>query len=163
MKYHKQIMLAPKGSCYPTAIACILDLELHEVPYFNLFYWTEEEKQNQAAVFNEIYLRGKGIDDSGVNEVNNYNEHLWSARRLWADALQYWLAGLGYIETFIDLNEIADFLEQNPDRLYFAIGPSPRKYRHVVIYRNGDMIHDPHPDNSGLTNIESYSYLRKIV
>lgn len=45
MKYHKQLQIVNSndkivnGSCYPTVIACVLDLELHEVPYVNLLYF----------------------------------------------------------------------------------------------------------------------------
>lgn len=40
-----------------------------------------------------------------------------------------------------------------PHCLYLAIGPSARGCSHVVIMRAGELIHDPHPSNAGLTEI----------
>ncbi len=39
-----------------------------------------------------------------------------------------------------------------PDQHLFVSGPSPRGggIWHVVIYRDGQLVHDPHPDRTGL-------------
>jgi hypothetical protein len=40
---------------------------------------------------------------------------------------------------------------------YMAMGPSPRGngLHHIVLYRDGAMIHDPHPDQTGLVEVAS--------
>jgi len=39
---------------------------------------------------------------------------------------------------------------------YLVVGQSPRgDFKHVVVYKNGEMVHDPHPDRTGLKTIES--------
>ena len=46
----------PDGSCYPTVYACILDLPLNQVPYFNLFYFTtSKQKENFAKYIKDRY------------------------------------------------------------------------------------------------------------
>ena len=39
---------------------------------------------------------------------------------------------------------------------YLVVGQSPRgDFKHIVVYENGKMVHDPHPDGTGLASIES--------
>ncbi len=39
---------------------------------------------------------------------------------------------------------------------YLVTGQSPRgDFKHIVVYKYGTMAHDPHPDKTGLTKIES--------
>lgn len=47
------------------------------------------------------------------------------------------------------------------DEYVLATGPSPRGNGvfHVVIYRDGAMVHDPHPDRSGLTSVDFNGYV----
>ena len=45
---------------------------------------------------------------------------------------------------------------------YIATGTSPRGFLHSVIYSQGNLIHDPHPDGGGVTNIIDYTWLEKI-
>ena len=39
---------------------------------------------------------------------------------------------------------------------YLVMGTSPRdeKINHQVIYKNGELVHDPHPSRDGLVNIK---------
>ena len=40
--------------------------------------------------------------------------------------------------------------------LYLVVGQSPRgDFKHIVVYENGKLVHDPHPDGTGLKTIES--------
>jgi len=82
----------------------------------------------------------------------------------------------------IDIEDIPHFEDMEKDKWYFALldwltsigfhlirwdcevylpsyfianGPSPRGVEHSVIYRDTEMIHDPHPSRSGLEKITS--------
>ncbi len=49
------------------------------------------------------------------------------------------------------------------DAYYIAGGLSPRAtddnvFNHAVIYRNGVMVHDPHPSGDGILDEQSFSY-----
>lgn len=44
-------------------------------------------------------------------------------------------------------------------------GDSPREYvtnGHAVLYRNGELIHDPHPSNDGLKSLKYFLMITKI-
>lgn len=62
-------------------------------------------------------------------------------------------------------------LEQTPEDVfallgdvYLAVsGPSPRgKFDHSVVYFGNKMVHDPHPDNTGLVKITDIGFLLPI-
>ena len=46
----------------------------------------------------------------------------------------------------------ASFLHELKDTYIIASGPSPRDNtkQHAVIWRNGEIVHDPHPDKTGI-------------
>lgn len=147
MKYHKQEHLyvpgtPNRGSCYPTVLACLLDLELNEVPYFNLFYYSEEQKNNLAK-----YYVGK--DD------------LSYALNLWVFIRDVFLASRGYKLRCIGRGEINLKYKDIP---YMATDKSSRGVQHIVICLNGKMIHDPHPSNEGIieSDFTLYEVLEKL-
>lgn len=49
------------------------------------------------------------------------------------------------------------------DEYYLVSGPSPRhkEMYHVVIYQRGRMIHDPHPDGTGVLEEKHFDIIRK--
>lgn len=46
--------------------------------------------------------------------------------------------------------ELASVDDGEPGELLFVAGPSERGVLHQVLYRNGDLWHDPHPTRAGL-------------
>jgi hypothetical protein len=167
MKFHKQEHLVTpnnpikRGSCYPTVIACLLDMELHDVPYFHLFYWTERERENFQRVFAHRYCNGN-YETAEEYQKENYTRYLSMILNHWNNTLDFWLASQGYMEVYIgDINE---WLKEHVDAPYMVSGKSSRGVQHVVIYQNGKMIHDPHPSNEGIIEFSEmpYSYLKKI-
>lgn len=117
MKYHKQRSLAKwdengkqieKGSCLQTAIACILDLEIDEVPPFHIFYWSQEEKSNILEVM-------------GESDTSEFSE-------LWYTALQGFLAakGLRMVSWSLMYPNPMDIIKANPGLKYLVYGISPR-------------------------------------
>ncbi len=162
MKYHTQEHLyepdkGMKGSCYPTVYACLLDLELHEVPYFHLFYWTGKEKLNLNHSFRKRFLHDKPEEECMDNEKENYRHNISIADNLWDTVRSMWLASKGLREVFVRTPE-----ECPKGEPYMVSGLSPRGIEHVVIFQNGEMIHDPHPSRDGLIKLKehfAYSFL----
>ena len=66
-------------------------------------------------------------------------------------------AGAGLIGTIVT-NAL---VEQMPDVYYIVSGKSPRyNVDHSVVFRKGKMVHDPHPDNTGiLKSFWDYTFL----
>lgn len=51
------------------------------------------------------------------------------------------------------------FFDWMPDVLHLMSGTSPRGLRHMVVARGGDMIHDPHPDRTGIGPAERFYFV----
>ena len=72
--------------------------------------------------------------------------------------------GLSYVD--ISMNEGHDPKDFFKDCWVLATGPSPRAtedwHKHGVVWRNGKVIHDPHPDGTGLKEIEMYGLFVKL-
>jgi hypothetical protein len=53
------------------------------------------------------------------------------------------------------------------DEFYLVTGNTKRypdgSVKHICIYRNGELWHDPHPDQSGLTTEEFFEIIKKIT
>lgn len=69
---------------------------------------------------------------------------------LWWQAFLLWLDGAGY--------ELVT--PESDEARVLAIGPSPRGFSHAVIV-DGERIIDPHPDETGLVNVEARYALRR--
>ena len=61
----------------------------------------------------------------------------------WFNDLYLWLLDQGY-----RLCESDSELLQHGNAV--AVGQGPRGWRHAVVWYDGRMLHDPHPDNTGL-------------
>lgn len=108
-----------RGNCYPTTIACFMDLESPEdAIQIQELYYKVEDWQSELLMW---------IDDKGW-ELGNLHSH------------------------------------QNDDSYYLVTGTSPRNpnVKHVCIYQNGKLWHDPHPDGTGILTEDSFQYMTKI-
>lgn len=110
------------GDCFRCCIASVLDLPAASVPHFCAEDWDKKE---------------------GFT---------------WHIKLQAWLAPRGL--TYIELGPIPDechgpkwfehIAAAGFDAFHTMTGVSPRGWRHTVVARNGVVVHDPHPDRTGL-------------
>jgi hypothetical protein len=51
---------------------------------------------------------------------------------------------------------------------YLATGLSPRSTednycRHIVVYQNGQMVHDPHPSGAGLLDTDGFTVIHQVL
>ncbi len=55
-------------------------------------------------------------------------------------------------------------MQKDDHEYYFAIGPSPRdkNVNHQVVCHKGKIVHDPHPDKTGLAGISHFEILLKL-
>lgn len=70
----------------------------------------------------------------------------------WRDRCDEWLARMFKLEIVLRDGHSADLPEH-----YIANGKSARGVLHSVIYRAGEIVHDPHPSDSGIESVE-YTY-----
>lgn len=82
------------------------------------------------------------------------------------------------VENFVENPDypmnVVHFLKQHGMRMYHSItypegqeycivnGLSPRGVRHSVIYNKYGIVHDPHPDNSGINKPDLYLWLEPL-
>jgi hypothetical protein len=91
------------GNCLAACIACMLDIDVNEVPNF---------AQNST----------------------------------WASDAKEWLAERGLSLVYFDGDAT--------DATMIAYGKTVRGTRHAVLWRNGALLHDPHPSDAGLIAAE---------
>lgn len=77
----------------------------------------------------------------------------------WNERLSKWLFKKGYVWRYATIEDI-----RSEDKYILVTGGSPRHpdLTHVTIYRNGKMVHDPHTDNSGITDERYFEIIEKL-
>jgi hypothetical protein len=133
-KWHRvtQTLFGLEGNCQTAVLASLLNLPIEEVPYF-----AEGLQFNGVRVEKSDEIFNKRVDD--------------------------YMESLGYeILWYLDSKATQDFIKNEMfGKPYQVIGKSPRGYYHVVIYQDGEMVHDPHPDFTGVVP-EYYGFIFKL-
>lgn len=77
------------------------------------------------------------------------------------DAVIDWLnaRGLSIFSASVDLDH-ADF--RWPSGVYIVLGDAVRGLRHAVVYRDGELAHDPYPGGTGLTKPKEIELIHPI-
>ena len=72
-----------------------------------------------------------------------------------ADRKHWWAMFLGYTFALGLMPEKRDTIDDSePGEILFVAGLSPRGIMHQVLYRDGQLWHDPHPSRAGLASID---------
>jgi hypothetical protein len=89
-----------------------------------------------------------------VEEVPNFCGDHWTDDGEWFRQTNKWLAPLGlrYIE--FQYGDWVTHYHGVPDVDVIVSGPGPRGCDHAVIWRAGELVHDPHPSGDGLLKAE---------
>jgi len=75
----------------------------------------------------------------------------------WYIKYKRWLNQFGL--DLVAISNWDDFPEGRPKVYAMVGGTSPRGLKHSVIYFDGDMVHDPHPEGGGVKDITDWIYL----
>jgi len=89
--------------------------------------------------------------DLHIEEVPNFFLTHGSNATDWWNGVRQWLKIKRYGLITLELNQ---FLLEELKGYYIVSGQSPRELQHSTIWRNGTMVHDPHPDKTGLLKCE---------
>ena len=75
----------------------------------------------------------------------------------WPTMLLYWLSARGW-----DMGTLSGHVYDGS--YYLVTGKSPRdpNINHVVIFQNGEMVHDTHPSGAGIIDPFLFEYLEKL-
>lgn len=131
-----------RGNCFPSVIASMLEMDVEDVIQIQEHYDTDwmDILLNWLSERNYIYCSA---------------DHF----KCFHPDLHYQLRWSGDKDEFI--NEQCALYK---DQYYFVAGRSPRNsdINHIVIFQNGKMIHDPHPDRSGILTHEVFSTIENF-
>ena len=78
----------------------------------------------------------------------------------WNYALDLWLELKGVKRICIAEDPIINGILKSSN-YYFATGVSPRNVGHIVIYKDGKLFHDTHPEQTGI-EVHGFFYLELI-
>jgi hypothetical protein len=92
------------------------------------------------------------IMDLPIDDVPNFEN---SGSGSWFVCASEWLAARGH-------HLVQLFPGQEFTGYHIGCGLSPRGYRHSVVYRAGEPVHDPHPDGAGLEAPDSFFAITKV-
>lgn len=84
----------------------------------------------------------------------------------WFQVFYKWLVSVGYqFHGTGHPDGKKEFEYEGIDGYYMAVGKSPREYvkaGHGVVYKQGKLVHDPHPNNEGILTFDSFYMIEKI-
>lgn len=115
------------GNCLQTVVACILEIPITEVPNVEVFY-----RFNDSMYWSEVlhtFLELYGYEMMTDERYKCYHPEL----------LKEW-----------ERSDYDEYSGRLTDSYYLISGESPRGVRHITIWMNGIMIHDPHPSGDGI-------------
>ena len=124
MKKIYQTKYGKHGNCQSATLATLLGLEIDDVPYFfegiDLENMTELESSRMFVDNINDFLRTKGYQLIMLGQDSPHTE--------WVEEISRELKGVKLL----------------------VGGMSPRGFMHSVIYLDGKLWHDPHPDGHGV-------------
>jgi len=87
--------------------------------------------------------------------VPPFEEMFGRGAGVWQERAEEWLARM--FDLTLGLKAQHD-PEQLPE-FYIATGPSPRGVQHAVIYSRGELAHDPHYSDAGISEVRCCYFL----
>jgi hypothetical protein len=105
--------------------------------------------------------------DLPIEDLFSVDESM-STPQMW-DAVERWLNGRGLSLVYVHVREkgqealLGSVVGRTSSIRYMAWGSSPRGLEHSVVYRDGELVHDPHPDRTGLIRVEALAFLVKLT
>jgi hypothetical protein len=99
------------------------------------------------------------LDKESPEDVIQIQE-IYKTDARWWEKFIMWIAREGYVIYQLDGHS------DREDEFYLVHGKTKRfpegNIRHVCIYQNGKLFHDPHPDQSGLITEEFFEVIKKF-
>ena len=125
-----------RGNCYAACIASLLEVSITEVPNVEVFYHLDTGYHTEVML---TFLSSKGWDLCTDDRYSVFDKPIekWEAFEI-------------------------DMAKQIEENYYLVSGKSARGVSHICIYKNGKLVHDPHPTREGLQTIEYYQTLEKL-
>lgn len=122
-----------RGNCYAACLASVLEIPLETLPGF----FSEEDE---------------GVDDQ---EITNR----------WWERVRAFLRPMGYGVLNMSFVDPEHWKALGWEGHAIVSGPSPRleNAHHATVWKDGVMVHDPHPDQTGIKKAEFIEFIYKIL
>lgn len=130
-----------RGNCYAACIASIMELPISEVPNVEVFFHIDN---GYWAEVMHTFLESKGWELCTDDVYKRFHKDIF-----------------GYDFNGTDENGKIKYYYECVDKYYLVSGKSVRGVHHTCIYRNGKLVHDPHPTKEGLLTLETFQTLEK--
>ena len=93
-----------------------------------------------------------------IEKVTNFQE---DGPEYFEEKLKDWEKQYGLLSVDVACKTLEEYKALLKDCYVITNGESPRaadpeKNRHAVVWFNGEMVHDPHPDQTGIVGLPSY-------
>ncbi len=125
-----------RGNCFAAAIASIMEVPITEVPNVEVLF--DIGGGYWFEVMN-TFLNHHGWEFSTDNRFKVFHDDVYG----------------------IETGERETWIKDCTDKLYFASGQSPRGVCHICIFRNGQLVHDPHPTREGILTYDIFESMEK--
>jgi hypothetical protein len=125
-----------RGNCYAAAIASIMELPIEEVPNVEVFFHMSSDYWQEVML---IFINSKGWDLCSDDRFKVFHDGTFG----------------------LDKGNRSQYLEECKDKYYLVTGKSARGVLHICVYKNGKLVHDPHPTKEGLLTEETFQVLEK--
>jgi hypothetical protein len=126
-----------RGNCFAAAIASLVEVPITDVPNVEVLF--DIDGVSWYGVM-DAWLRGNGYEIVTNNQFKIFHDDTY---------------GLDDASREVSL-------QYCNDKYYMASGMSPRGIMHVCIYKNGKMVHDPHPTREGIDE-STITYFEEII
>lgn len=130
------------GNCFAAVVASMLELPIQEVPNVETLYFLEGKLEFYGLDVMNVFLEGKGWELMNDGRFSVFHDSKWGI-------------GEGYTHSR------QDALDYCHDKYYLVSGKSTRGVSHICIYKNGYLVHDPHPTREGLISIHFFQTLER--
>jgi hypothetical protein len=127
-----------RGNCYAAVVASILELPIEEVPNVEVFFHIPN-----SGYWNEVmltFLQSKGYELCTDGRFKVFHDGRFG----------------------VEEGKRFEYLQYCENKYYLVTGKSVRGVHHICIYKNGKLVHDPHPTREGLETIEDFQTLERL-
>lgn len=101
--------------------------------------------------------------DLSIDEVPNFFETCGENVDAWTTGIKEFLKERGYDFIAVSLLTVDTSYLETLDGHVIVSGQSPRGLLHATIWKNGKMVFDPHPDNTGIGRPEVLEVVYKTL
>lgn len=128
--------IVQNGNCYAAAIASILEVPITEVPNVEVFFKFENGPWIETML---AFLNLMGWELNCDDRFKVFHDIKFGA----------------------DEGKRSEYMDHCVNKYYLVSGPSARGVHHICIYKNGKLVHDPHPTKEGILKEEIFQELVK--